>query len=59
MSAPATAARQPILTVRALLGDGGVSNPVVRFLVATNKDGTEILPEGMINIDGGLTLRRL
>jgi MFS family permease len=42
--------------VRALLGEGGVSNPVVRFLVATNKDGTEIMPEGMLNIDGGLIM---
>ena len=42
--------------VDAILGRGGHHNAVISFLVATNKDGTEILPEGMLNIDGGLIM---
>jgi proton-dependent oligopeptide transporter, POT family len=31
-------------------------NPVVGFFVDLNKEGTEILPEGMLNIDAGLIM---
>jgi dipeptide/tripeptide permease len=31
-------------------------NPVVAFFVDLNKEGTEILPEGMLNIDAGLIM---
>lgn len=43
--------------VTALFGQGGgTHNPVVSFFIDLNKEGTEILPEGMINIDGGLIM---
>jgi hypothetical protein len=43
--------------VNTIFGHGGGNhNAVVKFLIATNDEGTEILPEGMINIDGGMIM---
>ncbi len=43
--------------VNGIFGHGGGNhNAVVKFLIATNDEGTEILPEGMINIDGGMIM---
>jgi dipeptide/tripeptide permease len=39
-----------------LFGGGGPHNPVASFLIDMNKEGTEILPEGMINVDGFLIM---
>jgi dipeptide/tripeptide permease len=43
--------------VTSLFGHGGGShNAVVSFFIDMNKEGTEILPEGMLNIDAGLIM---
>lgn len=42
--------------VRAFFGTGGSKNAVVNFFVITSKDATEILPEGMLNLNAGLIM---
>ena len=42
--------------VSTLFGKGGTVNPVLKFLVVMTKDGTEIQPEGMTNINAGLIM---
>lgn len=43
--------------VRAIFGPGRAEpSPVVAFFIDLNKDRTEILPEGMLNIDAGLIM---
>ena len=42
--------------VNALFGDGGTTNPIIKFFVVMSKDGTEILPEGMLNLNAGLIM---
>jgi len=42
--------------VRTLFGGHGTTNPVIKFFVVMNKDGTEILPEGMLNLNAGLIM---
>ena len=42
--------------VRDLFGGQPVSNVVVQFFVVMNKDGSEILPEGMLNLNSGLIM---
>ena len=42
--------------VTTLFGGAGVENPIVKFFIVMNKDGTEILPEGMLNINAMLIM---
>ncbi len=42
--------------VRTLFGDHGATNPVIRFFVVMNKTGTEIQPEGMLNLNSGIIM---
>jgi dipeptide/tripeptide permease len=42
--------------VRTLFGTGGAQSEVVKFFVVMNKEGTEILPEGMLNLNAGLIM---
>jgi MFS family permease len=42
--------------VRTLFGDHGSTNPVVKFFVIMNKDGTAIQPEGMLNLNAGIIM---
>lgn len=42
--------------VDSLFGAGGSKNPVVNFFVVTSKDGREIQPEGLLNINAGLIM---
>jgi POT family proton-dependent oligopeptide transporter len=42
--------------VSALFGTEGTTNPVVKFFIVMNKDGTEIQPEGMLNVNAGLIM---
>lgn len=42
--------------VTTLFGGHGSTNPVIQFFVVMNKDGTEILPEGMLNINAMLIM---
>ncbi|MFO0761510.1 MAG: MFS transporter [Byssovorax sp.] len=42
--------------VQTLFGDGGATNAVVKFFVVMTKDGKEIQPEGMLNINAGLIM---
>jgi MFS family permease len=42
--------------VTTLFGTGGTTNPVVKFFVVMNKTGTEIQPEGMLNLNAGLIM---
>jgi POT family proton-dependent oligopeptide transporter len=42
--------------VRTLFGTGGTSSEFVKFFVVMNKEGTEILPEGMLNLNSGLIM---
>jgi POT family proton-dependent oligopeptide transporter len=39
-----------------LFGNGGSTNPVVNFFVITNEAGTEIQPEGLVNLNAGLIM---
>ncbi|MBN2448562.1 MAG: MFS transporter [Phycisphaerae bacterium] len=41
---------------RTLFGGGGTPNRLLRFLVGANDDGTEINPEGMLNVNAGLIM---
>lgn len=42
--------------VTTLFGTGGTDNAVVKFFVVMNRAGTEILPEGMLNINSLLIM---
>lgn len=42
--------------VTTLFGDHGTTNPVIKFFVVMSKDGKEILPEGMLNLNAGLIM---
>lgn len=42
--------------VHSLFGTGGATSPVVKFFIVMNKAGSEILPEGMLNINAGLIM---
>ncbi len=42
--------------VNTLFGNGGTDNPLVKFFVVMNAEGTEILPEGMLNLNAGLIM---
>ncbi len=42
--------------VSGLFGEGGSQNKVVNFFVVMSKDGTEILPEGLLNLNAGLIM---
>lgn len=42
--------------VNDLFGPGGTRNPVFKFLIGMNKDGTSINPEGMLNLNAGLIM---
>lgn len=42
--------------VASLFGDGGSSNAVVNFFVVMSKDGKEIQPEGLLNLNAGLIM---
>ncbi len=42
--------------VTTLFGGKGVESPIVKFFIVMNKDGTEILPEGMLNINAMLIM---
>jgi MFS family permease len=42
--------------VSSLFGAGGTENLLVRFFVVMNKDGTEVLPEGMLNVNAMLIM---
>ena len=42
--------------VSALFGTHGTTSPVVKFFIVMNKEGTEIQPEGMLNINAGLIM---
>jgi MFS family permease len=42
--------------VNAFFGTGGTESAVAKFFIVMNKEGTEILPEGMLNINAGLIM---
>ena len=42
--------------VTTLFGSGGAENAVVKFFIVMNKEGTEVLPEGMLNINAMLIM---
>jgi POT family proton-dependent oligopeptide transporter len=42
--------------VRTLFGTHGTTNPIVKFFVVMNKDGTAIQPEGMLNVNAGIIM---
>lgn len=42
--------------VKSLFGTGGTESAFVKFFVVMNKEGTEILPEGMLNLNAGLIM---
>lgn len=42
--------------VSTLFGTGGAQNEIVKFFIVMNKDGTEVLPEGMLNLNAGLIM---
>ncbi len=42
--------------VTSLFGAGGSQNQVVNFFVVMSKDGTEIMPEGLLNLNAGLIM---
>ena len=42
--------------VSALFGSEGTTNPFVKFFIVMNKTGTEIQPEGMLNLNAGLIM---
>src|SRR5690606_16496882 len=39
-----------------LFGAGGTRNPVFKFLLGMNKEGTAMKPEGMLNLNAGLIM---
>ncbi len=42
--------------VGTLFGSTGTTNPVIKFFVVMNEEGTAIQPEGMVNINAGLIM---
>jgi MFS family permease len=42
--------------VNDLFGPGGTRNPVFKFLIGMNKEGTSINPEGMLNLNAALIM---
>lgn len=42
--------------VNTLFGQGGTDSEVIKFFVVMNAEGTEILPEGMLNLNAGLIM---
>jgi POT family proton-dependent oligopeptide transporter len=42
--------------VGSLFGTGGTDSELVKFFVVMNEEGTEILPEGMLNLNAGLIM---
>ncbi len=42
--------------VATLFGSEGTDSEIIKFFVVMNKDGTEILPEGMLNLNAGLIM---
>ncbi len=42
--------------VHSLFGTGGTTNALAKFFIVMNKEGTEILPEGMLNLNAGLIM---
>lgn len=42
--------------VATLFGNGGSQSELVKFFVVMNADGTEILPEGLMNLNAGLIM---
>ena len=42
--------------VTTLFGDHGTTNPIVRFFVVMNREGTAIQPEGMLNLNAGMIM---
>lgn len=42
--------------VNDLFGAGGTRNPVFKFLLGMNTEGTEVNPEGMLNLNAGLIM---
>jgi len=42
--------------VASLFGTDGTDSELIKFFVVMNKDGTEILPEGMLNLNAGLIM---
>ncbi len=42
--------------VSTLFGAGGAQNEVVKFFIVMSKDGSEVLPEGMLNLNAGLIM---
>lgn len=42
--------------VQTLFGHGGPTNPIVKFFVVLNKQGTAIQPEGLLNLNAGLIM---
>ncbi len=42
--------------VQTLVGPEGTTNPVLRFFVVMNKEGTQIMPEGLLNLNAALIM---
>lgn len=42
--------------VHTLFGTGGTTSGLAKFFIVMNKEGTEILPEGMLNLNAGLIM---
>ena len=42
--------------VQTLFGNGGTDNVIIKFFVVMNQAGTEILPEGMLNLNAALIM---
>ena len=42
--------------VATLFGSEGTTNPIIKFFVVMNESGTEVQPEGMVNINAGLIM---
>lgn len=42
--------------VHSLFGTHGTTNPVTKFFIVMNKEGTAIQPEGMVNVNAGVIM---
>jgi len=42
--------------IHSFFGNGGTTNPFIKFFVVMNADGTAIQPEGMVNLNAGLIM---
>ncbi len=42
--------------VSTLVGEGGVTNPVAKFVIVLSEDGKSIQPEGLLNLNAGLIM---